>query len=120
MREQVILNQSLKDEALRNVNRLLQRDKVFIYVEQFLADYTPGIAFESFLVSNVLIKSDHMRVHPYLVKMMRPDFKEYLSFFLDSLYAIFDFYLCETPPHTPQLAGYRHYILQPEAAYLFL
>lgn len=50
MRELIILNPALKDDALKNVNKLLQREKIFLHVEQSLTDFTPGVAFESFLV----------------------------------------------------------------------
>jgi hypothetical protein len=33
---------SLKDEGLKNVNKQLMRDKIYLHVEQYVADYMPG------------------------------------------------------------------------------
>ena len=56
IKELVIQNPNLKDEGLRNVNKQLMREKIYLHVEQYIADYLPGVAFEQFLISHVLVK----------------------------------------------------------------
>ena len=50
MRELIILNPDLKEDGLKHVNKLLAKDKIFTHVEQYVADYLPGSAFEHFIV----------------------------------------------------------------------
>jgi hypothetical protein len=120
IREMIILEPTLKDEGLRNVNRLLSRDKIYAHVETFIADYTPGIAFEQYLVRNVLIQNQATKSHPFILSQLRPDFKAFLHSYLNSLYHIFDFYLSEYSQQYQQPQAYRYLSLQPEAAYLML
>lgn len=52
----IISNPSLKDEGLKNVNKQLLRDKIYMHVEQYVGDYMPGQVFEQFLVQHLLVK----------------------------------------------------------------
>lgn len=87
------MNPTIKDDAFKNVNRLLAKEKIMQHVEQYLIDFTPGVAFEQYLVHNVL--SHTGKVHPYELNFMRSDFKAFLADYMESLYAIFEFYILE-------------------------
>lgn len=117
---------------MKSVNRQLTREKIYHHVEQYLAEYIPGITFEQFLLQTLFPKrEDEARKRTsYRIDTLRPDFQSFLNAHCDSLYAVFDFYLCEYQNQVPQPLIYRYSTLQPDvrqtcmtlckATYLFL
>lgn len=112
IRELIILTPSIKDDAVKNINRLLAKEKIMQHIEQYLIDFTPGVAFEHFLVQNVFTTAPSS--HPYTLNLMRPDFKSYLNEYIESLYAIFEFYILEYP--FPQPILYRFSCISPDVS----
>jgi len=53
----IIINPSLKDDALKSITRMLPKDKIYTHIDQYFTDVTPGIAFENFLLQNFFISS---------------------------------------------------------------
>jgi hypothetical protein len=113
------INPKLKEESYKNVNKMLSLDKIQSHIELYLMEYTPGIIFEHFLVNCVFIKSDFSKKHPFRFNMMKEDFRSFLDHYLNSLFAVFDFYLNEYASY-PQPIKFRYICLQVEAAYALL
>jgi hypothetical protein len=98
------LNPSLKDEAMKSVNRQLTKEKIYHHVEQYLAEYVPGVTFEQFLVQSLFCRrEDEGRKNTALrLNTLRLDFQSFLDAHCDTLYAVFDFYLSEYHNQHPQ------------------
>ena len=75
------------------------------------------MVFEQFLINNVFIKSEFSKKHPFRFNMMKDDFRSFLDHYLNSLFAVFDFYLHEFSATYPQPIKFRYFCLQIEAAY---
>lgn len=74
---------------------MLSKEKIQLHVEAYLTEYQPHLLFEQYLIHNVFIKSDFSKKHPYRFNMMKDDFRSFLDHYLNSLFAVFDFYLHE-------------------------
>eukprot|EP00347_Sterkiella_histriomuscorum_P004033 403362001 len=115
--ELTILSPFLYDEGVKNVNKMLSKEKIQMHVEAYLTEYQPSILFEQFLIHNVLIKSDFAKKHPFRINMMKDDFRAFLDHYLNSLFGVFDFYLHEYAHIQPQHIKYKHFCIQVEAVY---
>ena len=95
MRELTKICPQLYDEGVKNVNKMLSKEKIGVHVEAYLTEYSPSLLFEQFLIHNVLIKTEFAKKHPFRINMMKHDFRSFLDHYLNSLFAVFDFYLHE-------------------------
>ncbi|CDW91812.1 UNKNOWN [Stylonychia lemnae] len=117
VQEIIKITPSLYEEGVKNVNKMLSKEKIQIHVEAYLTEYQPHLLFEQFLIHNVLIKSDFSKKHPFRINMMKEDFRQFLDHYLNSLFAVFDFYLHEYATTCPQPIKYKHFCIQIEAIY---
>jgi hypothetical protein len=61
----IIINPSLKDDALKSITRILPKDKIFTHIDQYFTDVTPGVAFENFLLQNFFVNSTFVENDPF-------------------------------------------------------